>query len=112
MTISHSCSPSARRRWCRSTTPRPSSTKAPRKGSGLRPTCSTPLASEGMTVDPALHLVVMLLLAAITKLREPDVFAGVVEQYDLLPRRFVRPFALALPVVELGGALGILMPST
>ena len=35
-----------------------------------------------------------------------------VEQYDLLPRALVRPFARALPVVELAGALGLLLPAT
>jgi uncharacterized membrane protein len=71
-----------------------------------------------MTLDPALSLVATLLLAvvfgaaALTKLRELDVFAGVVEQYDLLPRSLVWPFAHALPVVELAAALGILFPAT
>src|SRR5918994_457333 len=71
-----------------------------------------------MTVDPVLSLVAMLLLAAIfgtaavTKLKEPAVFAGVVEQYDLLPHGFVRPFAYALPILELAAALGLLLPAT
>ena len=69
-----------------------------------------------MTVDPAFSLLALLLLAAVfaaaavAKLREPDVFAGVVEQYGLLPRVLVRPFAYALPVVELAAALGLLLP--
>jgi uncharacterized membrane protein len=69
-----------------------------------------------MTVDPAFSMLALLLLAvvfaaaAVAKLREPDVFAGVVEQYGLLPRVLVRPFAYALPVVELAAALGLLLP--
>jgi uncharacterized membrane protein len=71
-----------------------------------------------MTLDPALSLVAMLLLAAIfgaaaiTKLRELEAFAAVVEQYDLLPTRLVRPFAHGLPVVELAAALCLLVPAT
>ena len=71
-----------------------------------------------MTLDPALALTVSLVLAAIfgvaavTKLRAPDVFAGVVENYRLLPRGLVRPVALALPPVEFTAALGLLVPAT
>ena len=73
---------------------------------------------SGMTVDPAFALLALLLLAAVfaaaavVKLRQLEVFAGVVEQYALLPRGLVRPFAYALPVVELGAALGLLAPAT
>lgn len=69
-------------------------------------------------VDPALFLLALALLgvifaaAALAKLRALDVFQGAVEQYDLLPRALVRPFAYALPVVELGAALGLLLPAT
>ena len=71
-----------------------------------------------MSVDPAFAMLALLLLAvvfataAVAKLREPGVFAGVVEQYDLLPLPLVRPFAYALPVVELAAALGLLLPVT
>jgi uncharacterized membrane protein YphA (DoxX/SURF4 family) len=71
-----------------------------------------------MKVDPALGLLALPLLgvifaaAAITKLKALDMFTGVVEQYDLLPRALVRPFTYALPVVELGAALGLLLPVT
>jgi uncharacterized membrane protein YphA (DoxX/SURF4 family) len=71
-----------------------------------------------MTVDPAFSLLAVLLLAvvfaaaAVAKLREPAVFAGVVEQYELLPPPLVRPFAYALPVIELAAALGLLLPMT
>ena len=71
-----------------------------------------------MTVDPALILLALPLLgvifaaAAVTKLKQLDTFMGVVERYDLLPRVVVRPFAYVLPVVELGAALGLLLPVT
>ena len=71
-----------------------------------------------MTLDPALALTVSLVLAAIlgaaavTKLRALDAFAGVVENYRLLPRGLVRPVTLALPPVELAAALGLLVPAT
>jgi hypothetical protein len=69
-------------------------------------------------IDPAFSLLAVLPLAAIfgaaavAKLRDLEVFAGVVEQYELLPRVLVRPFAWALPVAELAGALGVLLPAT
>lgn len=70
-----------------------------------------------MSLDPALTLTVSLVLAAVfgaaaaTKLRSPDVFAGVVENYGLLPAWLVRPAALALPPAELAAALGLLVPA-
>jgi hypothetical protein len=69
-------------------------------------------------VDPVLSSLALVLLAsifgaaALAKLRARDEFAGAVEQYDLLPRVLVRPFAHALPVLELGAALGLLLPAT
>lgn len=71
-----------------------------------------------MTDDPAVTLTLAWLLAAIfgaaavAKLRAPDVFAGVVANYRLLPAALVRPAALALPVVELAAALGLLVPAS
>jgi uncharacterized membrane protein YphA (DoxX/SURF4 family) len=71
-----------------------------------------------MTVDPAFPMLALLLLAAVfaaaalAKLKDLEVFQGVVEQYRLLPRPLVAPFAYALPVVELLGALGLLLPAT
>jgi uncharacterized membrane protein len=71
-----------------------------------------------MTVDPAFSILALLLLAAVfataavVKLREREMFAGVVEQYDLLPPALVRPFAHLLPVVELAAALALLLPAT
>jgi uncharacterized membrane protein YphA (DoxX/SURF4 family) len=69
-------------------------------------------------VDPALASLAVLLLAivfgvaALAKLRDLDAFQGVVEQYRLLPDALVGPFVRVLPVVELGAALGLLLPTT
>jgi uncharacterized membrane protein len=69
-------------------------------------------------VDPAFSALAVLLLlvifgvAALAKLKEPGMFRSVVEQYDLLPRALVAPFAYALPLVELAAALGLLLPAT
>lgn len=71
-----------------------------------------------MPLDPALALTAALLLAGIlaaggsSKLAEPLAFAGVVANYRLLPTGLVAPFAFALPVVEVGTALGLLLPAT
>jgi uncharacterized membrane protein YphA (DoxX/SURF4 family) len=68
-----------------------------------------------MTVDPAFSSLALLLLAvvfataAVGKLRDLTGFVGVVEQYALLPPALVRPFAYALPVVELAAVLGLLL---
>jgi uncharacterized membrane protein len=69
-------------------------------------------------VDPALALLAIPLLAvvfgaaALAKLRDLDMFQGVVEQYRLLPAFLVKPFVRVLPVLELGAALGLLLPPT
>ena len=69
-------------------------------------------------IDPAFASLAVLLLtvvfgvAALAKLRTLDAFQGVVEQYQLLGAVLVRPFARILPVVELGAALGLLLPAT
>ena len=69
-------------------------------------------------IDPAFAALSGLLLAvvfgaaALAKLRELDVFGGVVEQYRLLPAVLVGPFVRILPIVELGAALALLLPAT
>jgi uncharacterized membrane protein YphA (DoxX/SURF4 family) len=69
-----------------------------------------------MPLDPALALTAALLLAMIfgvagaAKLRAADRFAGVVENYRLLPQGLVRPVALALSVIELLLAPALLVP--
>jgi hypothetical protein len=71
-----------------------------------------------MPLDPALALTVALLLAgvlataAVSKLGAPGAFVGVVRNYRLLPEPLVEPLALALPIVELVLALGLLVPAT
>ena len=71
-----------------------------------------------MSLDPALSYLALLMLAVVfglaaaTKLKDPDVFASIVEQYELLPGALVQPFARALPVVEAAAALGLLVPAT
>ena len=71
-----------------------------------------------MSVDPTLALTATLLLATIfaaaaaTKLRALDQFAGVVENYALLPAPLLRPVVLLLPAVELVAAAGLLVPAT
>lgn len=71
-----------------------------------------------MSVDPTLALTATLLLAtifaaaAVTKLRALDQFAGVVENYALLPAPLLPPVVRLLPPVELAAALGLLLPVT
>lgn len=70
-----------------------------------------------MPTDPLIlatlswFLAVLLMSAAIGKLRHRQEFEGVVANYRLLPRALVRPVALGLPVVELGLAAGLLVPA-
>jgi hypothetical protein len=71
-----------------------------------------------MTVDPAFPLLAVLLLAVVfgtaagAKFHDLAAFQAVVEQYRLLPDRLVPLFARALPVVELGAAVGLLWPTS
>lgn len=68
--------------------------------------------------DPALSLLatlfvsLVLIVAAVSKLRIPDEFQGVVDNYRLLPGFMVAPVARALPVVELVCAVALLVPAT
>ena len=65
-----------------------------------------------MSLTASLVLALIFGAAAVTKLRALEAFAGVWENYRLLPRALVRPMALALPPVELAAALGLLVPAT
>jgi uncharacterized membrane protein YphA (DoxX/SURF4 family) len=71
-----------------------------------------------VNLDPALALTASLLLAAVfaaaaaAKLRAPDQFEGVVQNYRLLPDPLVRPMVRGLPLVELAAASGLLAPAT
>lgn len=62
------------------------------------------------TIIGALALV--LLAAAWHKLSEPDVFAGSLAAYRLLPQALVGPLARAFPLLEAVLAVGILVPAT
>ncbi len=53
----------------------------------------------------------ILLLAAIDKLRDLDLFAVVVEQYRLLPRGVGRLVAVVVPVAEIVAAVMLLWPA-
>lgn len=57
-------------------------------------------------------LAIIFALSAAGKLRAPDEFLGVVENYRLLPEAAVRPVACALPLVEAAVALGLLAGPT
>ena len=62
------------------------------------------------TIIGALALV--MLAAAWHKFSEPDVFAGSLAAYKLLPQALVAPLARVLPVLEGVLAVGILVPAT
>lgn len=74
-------------------------------------------AYHHLAADPALGLVVALVLgtvfaaAAVTKLRALGAFAGLVDNYRLLPASLVMPVAIALPVLELLAAAGLVVPA-
>jgi len=71
-----------------------------------------------VSLDPAIQLALRLLLAgifataAVSKLRAPGVFEGIVADYRILPRALVFPFARVLPFVELATAGALLVPRT
>ncbi len=54
----------------------------------------------------------ILFSAAWHKFSEPDVFAGALDSYQLLPGALVIPFARLLPVVEAGIGVMVLIPAT
>lgn len=51
---------------------------------------------------------IVLFLAAGTKLRDRETFAAVVENYRVLPRALVAPFATVLPWIEIAAAITLL----
>lgn len=67
-------------------------------------------------IDPLIVLALRLFLAilfataAISKLAHRETFAAVIENYRILPPAMVRPFAAALPVVEVLLALMLVTP--
>ena len=62
------------------------------------------------TIIGALALV--MFAAAWHKLSEPDVFAGSLAAYRLLPQALVTPVARLLPLAEAALGAGILLPAT
>ena len=61
-------------------------------------------------VFASLALALILAAAAVPKIRNPDEFQGVVDNYRLLPSFMVAPFAKLLPWLELGSAIALLVP--
>ncbi len=57
-------------------------------------------------------LVLLFSTAAVSKLRSPDEFFGMVRNFRLMPEGLARPVAYALPVVELATAAGIAIPAS
>lgn len=71
----------------------------------------------GLLLDPVIAraagaaVALILLLGAIDKLRDRELFAAVVENYRVLPAGVtVRAFALALPLAEIAAAVLLLWP--
>lgn len=63
-----------------------------------------------VTVLATLFVGLVLAVAAISKLRHPDEFQGVVENYRLLPSFLVAPVAKLLPLIELATAVALMVP--
>lgn len=62
-----------------------------------------------VAVLASLFLGIVLVAAALPKLRHPDEFQGVVTNYRLLPSFLVAPFSRLLPWVELACAVALMM---
>ncbi|MBF6569242.1 MAG: DoxX family protein [Candidatus Binataceae bacterium] len=69
-------------------------------------------------IDPVLLWITALAAAlvfassALMKFRNLETFEGAVVNYRMLPKFFARPFAYAVPIAELSGAIAIVMPVT
>lgn len=70
------------------------------------------LADPVVTRSVGAALSIVLLAGAWQKLRDPEVFAGAVENYRLLPAALVPLVARGLPVVELTAGALLLFPET
>ncbi len=70
------------------------------------------LAAAAFQWTLVLVLALVFLPSAWSKLRAPDEVLGVVENYRLVPAPLVAPVARALPVLEIGAGLGLLLPPT
>lgn len=71
----------------------------------------------GILQEPAvlwtirIFLAIVFATAALPKLMHRDEFYGVLRNFRLLPQITTRPIALALPIVELAVAVGLLIPA-
>lgn len=70
------------------------------------------LAEPVVTTFVRAFLILLLASAAIPKLRHGEEFFGVVRNFRLMPEWLARPFAVALPWLELGLAAGLMFPVT
>lgn len=72
---------------------------------------------EPLSGDPtvamfaSLFIALVLVSAAIPKLRHQDEFLGVVTNYKILPGFLIAPFAKLLPLLELGCAIALMVPA-
>ena len=71
------------------------------------------LAADPVAVGAIIGALALVLFAAAWhKLAEPEVFAGALQAYDLLPTGAVLGVARALPVLEVAIGIGVLVPIT
>ena len=71
------------------------------------------LAADPVAVGAVIGALALVLFAAAWhKLAEPEVFAGALQAYDLLPTAAVLGVAWALPFVEVAIGIGVLVPLT
>lgn len=54
-----------------------------------------------------LFLAVIFIWAGINKLLEPDNFAVIIDEFDILPLRYAWPAAYILPIIELVAGIGL-----
>lgn len=70
------------------------------------------LSNPAVLVFAKMFLALVLVAAAVPKLRHPDEFLGVVANYRILPSALVAPFAALLPWIELACAVALFIPAT
>lgn len=70
------------------------------------------LAEPVVTTFVQAFLILLLVGAALPKLRHCEEFFGVVRNFRLMPEPLARPFAAMLPWLELGIAMSLVFPAT
>ncbi|MCK0197909.1 methylamine utilization protein MauE [Ancylobacter sp. 6x-1] len=70
------------------------------------------LAEPVISIFLRSFLILLFAGAAFSKLRHGEEFFGVVRNFRLMPEWLARPFAAALPWVELATAIGLAVPAT